>query len=582
MQEKMKYIFYILSMALVFAACKGNSRIDKTLDGIDTLLNENPDSAYKQLQALSAEIAEETRDVKMRYALLMTDAKNKCFISLRDDSVMNEVVRYYDTWGTKEEKMRALYLQGSVYRDMHDSPSALRCFNDALELADTTSSKCDYQFVTKIYGQMTYIYRNQRSPELLIETARRAKRYAEKADDTMGMLVEDEYVISAFELMGMEDSVVVYSNRLIDYYRAKGLKKDALYKLPTLAEIHLKHGENEQAANLIALYERESGLFRDNVLVDKNMEIYYSTKGHYYENIGKLDSAEYFYSKMKNSIYINCRLEAFKGLTSIMKKRGDYTKGMEYANRYCQLTDSMAILLSAEEVNRMTALYNYNAQNAKRERAEKRLKTYRNALIATMVLLFAVLYIMANYNARRKRKVSEILKKTNSKYLSTLNMMNKAQDELVRMKTDTVAFKKEKEAEIHTLQAKLAEYYPDEEKVTSWENERQIYTCQKVQDAHKLASVGKQITESELIELRSLVANSMPEFYAFIDSKEHGLTDKEKSICLLIRLRFIPSEMASLLDLSVQNVTNLRSRINKKLFGQSGAKSLNTRLLAMA
>lgn len=581
MQEKNKYFLYILLFVLALTSCTEGNRINKTLDVIDTMLTENPDSAYKQLQTMSAEIAGEGREVKMRYALLTTDAKNKCYVSLRDDSVMNEVVQFYDAWGTKEEKLRALYLQGCVYRDMHDSPSALRCYNDALEIADTTSDKCDYKFVTKIYGQMTYIYKVQRSPELLIETARRYRHYAEKTNNVREMLVADENVINGFDLMGMEDSVIVYIERLAKTYRAKGLDGDATYMFPLSMRIYLNRGDIANAKRMMNDYETKSGLFRDNAIIVKDKESYYSEKGLYYEKIGKLDSAEYFYSKMKNSIYINCRLEAFKGLTSIMKKRGDYAKGMEYASRYCQLTDSMTIFHSAEEVNRMTALYNYNMQNEKRERAEKRSKTYRNALIATMVLVFGALYVMMNYNARRKRRMLDDMKATNTKYISTLNMMNKAQDELARMKMDTLAFKKEKEAEIHSLQMKLAEYYPDEDNVTSWENERQIYTCQKVQDAHKLASVGKVITESELVALRILVAKSMPEFYAFVDSKEHGLTDNEKNICLLIRLRFIPSEMASLLDLSVQNVTNLRSRINKKLFNQSGAKSLNTRLLAV-
>ena len=44
------------------------------------------------------------------------------------------------------------------------------------------------------------------------------------------------------------------------------------------------------------------------------------------------------------------------------------------------------------------------------------------------------------------------------------------------------------------------------------------------------------------------------------------MTEHERKASMLIRLRFIPSELVVLLGLSKQRVTNIRSNINRKVF----------------
>jgi len=56
------------------------------------------------------------------------------------------------------------------------------------------------------------------------------------------------------------------------------------------------------------------------------------------------------------------------------------------------------------------------------------------------------------------------------------------------------------------------------------------------------------------------------------------LTESERRVCMLIRLRFVPTEMAALMDVSVQQITNIRSRINSKLFRRKGAQGVDVLL----
>ena len=52
----------------------------------------------------------------------------------------------------------------------------------------------------------------------------------------------------------------------------------------------------------------------------------------------------------------------------------------------------------------------------------------------------------------------------------------------------------------------------------------------------------------------------------------------EYLVAILVKLHFIPSEMSLLLGVGAQQITNIRSKINSKLFGKSGAKTLDANL----
>lgn len=49
-------------------------------------------------------------------------------------------------------------------------------------------------------------------------------------------------------------------------------------------------------------------------------------------------------------------------------------------------------------------------------------------------------------------------------------------------------------------------------------------------------------------------------------------------VAILVKLHFIPSELSLLLGVGSQQITNIRSKINSKLFGKSGAKTLDANI----
>ena len=61
----------------------------------------------------------------MYYHLLTIKAEDKLYTRHTSDSLINLIVKFYDEHGDKNKLIEAYYYQGSVYRDLHDAPSAL-------------------------------------------------------------------------------------------------------------------------------------------------------------------------------------------------------------------------------------------------------------------------------------------------------------------------------------------------------------------------------------------------------------------------------------------------------------------------
>ena len=140
----------------------------------------------------------------------------------------------------------------------------------------------------------------------------------------------------------------------------------------------------------------------------------------------------------------------------------------------------------------------------------------------------------------------------------------------------------EKEEEVRMLQEKLHSFQPDIFNPEIWEHETTIQNSTIIIHMHKLASKGLRAGSSELSAVRQLCNTVYPSFLPKLSSLYPSLTLNQTNLCILIRLRFIPSEIASLLGNSVQAISNMRARLYKKMFHSDGsARGFNERILAL-
>ena len=161
----MKKLTFIYLGIVIAALCGCNGRKTMAqLEDISKIADDNPDSALMLLRKIDKEKDDWGKSDRMCYELIRLKAENKSGITFTSDSIIKEVVDYYKDNGNANEKMLAYYLLGRVYSDMEEAPEALQAYYDAISMADTTSTSCDFSTLTVVYGQMSRIFHKQNLP----------------------------------------------------------------------------------------------------------------------------------------------------------------------------------------------------------------------------------------------------------------------------------------------------------------------------------------------------------------------------------------------------------------------------------
>ena len=140
------------------------------------------------------------RTAQMRTTLDSALVQNRNYVPFTSDSTLREVAAYFDHplhfWITANDRLRAHYALGCVYRDLHDAPIALLTWEDAIAAADTTAADCDFATLFRVYGQMASIYFRQSMPEKELGAREAYCKYALLAGDTLnyirGLLLRNE------------------------------------------------------------------------------------------------------------------------------------------------------------------------------------------------------------------------------------------------------------------------------------------------------------------------------------------------------------------------------------------------------
>jgi len=575
-----KLLIYI--MAILLLSCSNNNEADNVFEKAKSLMDEEyPDSAYSLLCSIDYMKASLSDNQRMQYELLKAESMNKSFIRMDTIKVMDDVLKYYKSHGTKTEKIRANYMMGCVFRDKGDTPQALKYYRNAVSLADTTSAGCDYKLLSRIYGQMASLFHEQRSPKMELNTGIEAYHYALKAKDTIAAINYYDRSAGAYHMLNDLDNALLISQKAATMYENIGRPDLAASTKFTPIDIYLKRGDYKKAKADLNYYETKSGFFDKSGNLTVSNPLYYYMKGLYFECVNKMDSALIFYRKsLAEETLFTEKESAYKGLMSVFEKLHDPDSVSKYARLFADANDSSNIVRSSLEINRMQSIYNYD--ESQRIAREKTIESnrYRTTIITiiTIFLLVIIASIVAYVQIKRKRKKLQLY--NNLRYTRALEHYNNLKEELTSFKNDAEKFRKQKESEIDKLQKIIAVFHDDKQMPEKWNVEQAVLSSTIVHRLHKLASVGKIASNAEWDDLHKIVSSHLSNFYEKL-KKHKELTEKELNVCLLIRLRFLPSEVSILLGLTSQRISNIRNSINLKLFDEKGTKSLDGNIRSM-
>lgn len=548
------------------------------LQVIDSLMEAHPQAAYDSLCRFdSLEMGNASRKVVMKQRLLMAKAQNKLYLQLSADTKFQEVVDYYDSWGTDNEKMQAYYLLGCVYRDQKDAPKAMMSYKKAIECADTLRKECDYKVLFGIYGQMADIYRYQYLHKQSIECYKKYSYYAAKANNMASYIQGFELIASEYYALGDTLKAVEQIKKGYRQYKAHGMRQDAAQMLPTLIYVCLQRAQYQQAHYYMDIYEKESGLFDKNNNILTGREHYYKAKGMYFLGINRIDSAEYYYRKLGRYGF---KYETAQGLLAIYRICLNSDSIKKYSVLCEQEMDKILNGTQANAVVQAASLYDYSRLQQKINK--EKLSKVRNKYLAILFvfILSLVFIILVRHYKRIKRKMAEELNKANKDYVMIAQKMKKACEDLKMLQVDKEAFIQQKQEEVSSLQATLHKYKEKYDLLDLADKNNALLASDVVVRFKEMATQkrnGKKAQENDWQELRLIFQQKLP--LLFEKMRTSKLSPQELKVCMLVYLTMDNTEVATLIDTTTKTVNNAKQKVNNKIFGDKSASSLYKNLL---
>lgn len=570
MKEK---VLYLLLITMLLASCAGNRKYDDLMQRADSIMNVNDDSAkvaIRMLDGVESQLPEFSNAQKMRYELLRHKAMNKAYISFTSDSIMKEVVDYYDRHGSANERMLANYILGCVYRDMYEVPMALEYYNKAKEQADTTAADCDYGTLYRVYSQMGFLFDKQYLPYQELEAFGKAVRYAYLAKDTLNAIINSQNRGIAYDYLGNKDSVIAINLHAAEMYKRIRNNEAAAIALGCNYSYYIDKGDSVNARKAFESYTSTG--YEGNSNYGDAKAFLLCEKGRYYMFVSRLDSAfSCLNQSLKLSKSYSNKAAATKVLAQYYARVNKPVLAMKYALKSSEYNDSDLLAVRESQLQQIQAMYNYGRNQEIARKAElkaERITMLVYVLIAGGVVIFQLLTYL--YLKQLKKKKEKIIV-TKHLYDDSLLKLRQKQEELELLRTvndrkiaDVI---KEKEQTINKLKDDLKDIR-DKYSNSSLSDvdillkESSIYKRIKYLELHP-----KEIMrENDWIELEETIEQLIPSFIPLLKNRLNVIAYR---ICLLVKLEISTSSIAILLGLSSSAISKYRKVMLEKLCGRS-------------
>ena len=561
-----KILFPLLLTALV--ACTEHGEFERRLAVADSLIAAEPDSAYRMLDAMSDEARQMPQAKRMRHLLLRTQAQRHAGIGFTSDSISNLLVSYYNAHGTPNERMTAHYLKGCSYLELGDEPATLRCFNEAVGTADTSALDCNYAQMGDIYGQIARIYNNHAMPDSALRAYGLAEHYARKANDTINVITIWGNKSNVLIDLGRISEALELREKAAERFKAMGYSKKAARVKGLCIKWYIRQGELDKAKAAMDEYEAISGYSRIKDETKSGWESYFHIKGTYYLETGKLDSANYYFKKLKLA------------------------------------SDTLFNIQTAQKLQNAQSMYNYmrHQETAHRKEMESKnvqLRLYRGiAFILLFAAVMSVFVLLLRRRIRRNERQLVVVRRENSRLNVLIGNNNRKLEELNGLIEEKISIITALNDQLNQQAIDLNSYHKQaetiqqlNERIAHYETEMMNQVTANLMNRlaeepalmvvfQKLKARKEYLTKSEWTELYSTAEKYFP---ALCNIKTNPkVSVSEYQICVLTRLGLRINDIIYLTQISASNISNMRSRMLSKLFGEEGgAKDFDIRIKSL-
>ena len=561
-------IYYLLFLCLL-TGCYPDMK--PQLEEAEALLTENPDSAYRLLQA----IERPERRQQAEYAtwcLLMTQATDKSFREHTSDSLIRVAVRYFSKQHDPERLATALYTQGRVEKELGKNEEAAQLFVKALDVAKGGE---DYKLQYLASSHLGTLYAYSHLDSLAFSAYEQALHFAELAQDSSSISYSHAYLGRVY---GLQNN---WHEAIHAYQKAIAIAS----QVQSIPALRLGLSELATAYCRIQAYQNAFDcLQRLQDLADKslttNQAITYLNIGDLYRLMGCYDLAIPYLEKALNTKNMYTKRSTYQSFYYLYIEQQNYKKAIEYNNLYWVCNDSIQKIEKQKEI--IAVEKKYNNEKLMNEKQQLELKQSRMLLIGGGIFLLIIIVFLFIY-ADKKRIIARLFEELNNvqcqivekeraiiEYQQEVAVLSQKQSNF----NDLQQIRNNMEAEIKLLHQQIKTLRQRQSELLIRLNHRndQIQQYEKIMERKEnipdiLTRIKKtaRIEESEWPELIAHIDALHCQFSARLKKAYPELTDADIRLCCLIKLGYERKDQIALLALNEDSFDKRKQRIRKRI-----------------
>lgn len=542
-----------IAIALTFLLCTigcSDRAPDMRLSRVAAIVSESPKEALSLLDSINYSRLSTAN--QHYYDFLTIKATDKAFIRHPSDSLVLQIINYYDHHRSSGLYTEALYYGGRVYNDLGDYPTALNYYQNALDRLPSTTH--NLQLRGQVLSQMGSLLNSLRLYERAIPYVEEVIRIDSIAKDSINLMY-DTQLLGSIHLHARN-----YDTAEALFKSAKQLAEpisaaDVAFQNVCLAAIKYHTGQIDSALTLIrpTLTQVDS--------ISRDMTLGYACDIYRQANIPdtaliyahELIHSKYPYNRINGyQVILSPDMVAYSPIDSVIRHIADYRTEAE---AYLERNGKQEALLQ-------NSFYNYQLHQRERIKAEtknQQLHVWIIVLLLTAFILTVSLLALKYHAKSQQLQLHKALSKLSTLRQELSNSIHTSQQPPTP--TDTEELRQQLRYELLAIQKKSQQYA-----VAPTLLESGAYK----QITEKLAQ-GKAIPETSPIwkELEASVAQCYPGFTRRLNLLMGGaLKPSDLNIALLIKCQITPTQLAILLGRSKSTIAYRRDALSIMAFGK--------------
>ena len=549
-----KLYISILTLVSLFCSCS-HSPITTELKRAEQLMTEAPDSAEKILNAIPRRDLK-SRAQKARFALLYSQAMDKCYIDTDNDSLISVAVKYYSKRGSDHEKAMAYYYESVMYRNAKNTPAQVESLVKSQKYAENIT---DHFLNGLIYSKLGQIYYAQYQISEAEELFCKSVDAFEQAHHLKNKMTSLQNLGNALNQLNKKDEYIAVTKEALNI--AKELNRDAT---ALALEYELLNATNGWNSDEIRRHKR--GLF-------ENKDYFSQPKGEFARQMSNIYGIEGNKDSLKHYLieYIekdDVRAMSYCGgiaqLRLLCEEREEFAEALKYAQMYTSTKDSLNRIARKNIVEELEHKYKTKEISLEKEslRKQQTLIICIGVLVALILIAVIVWIIKSSRNALAKQheeyesyitQYDTQCRQLQEQYDMLSNKVGVYTNEQGEFGVKLIELLKNRLSSLRTL-AELAYKYGEK-------NTQTFYN--KFQEHIMLSKNKNEEFIDEILEVANVLNNGV---ITYLTKNYPELSKFELSYCGLVALGFTPESIRILYNHThIHSLYTIRGRIKSKL-----------------